>query len=255
MKYTEEMILRSQSGYCMPFEETEGKDVSMSLGYGEQTYPTTGEPFFHHGVDFDVRRYLLSAVADGTVSGIGSNGIHGMFLTVRYGKYEVTYAHIGNVFVNYGQTVRAGQTVAMSGDLLHIGTRFDGEEIDPLDFLTMLYGNVMASQQTDFGNETALTLDASVPYTEQELEALLWQWLPDYLEAIRRGWYEVPERTALSLRNIFSIGASKRYFFETMPSMSNPLGIGRRSLPLVGKVQNLLITDFLNYLKKKNVPH
>ncbi|MEG2434082.1 MAG: M23 family peptidase, partial [Acinetobacter sp.] len=50
------------------------------------------------------------------------------------------------------------------------------------------------------------------------------------------------------LRNIFSISAAKNYFFETMPSMANPLGIGQRAMPLVCKVQNLLIADFLNYL-------
>ena len=32
MKYTEEMILQSDSGYCMPFEEQPGKDVELSLG-------------------------------------------------------------------------------------------------------------------------------------------------------------------------------------------------------------------------------
>ena len=34
MKYTEEMILHSESGYCMPFEEPQGKEVEMTLGYG-----------------------------------------------------------------------------------------------------------------------------------------------------------------------------------------------------------------------------
>lgn len=48
MKYTEEMILQSESGYCMPFEERKGKDVKLSLGYGEQTDPTTGKTYFHH---------------------------------------------------------------------------------------------------------------------------------------------------------------------------------------------------------------
>lgn len=52
MKYTEEMILHSESGYCMPFEEPQGKEVEMTLGYGEQTDPGTGKPFFHHGIDF-----------------------------------------------------------------------------------------------------------------------------------------------------------------------------------------------------------
>ena len=36
MKYTEEMILQSPSGYCMPFEEDEGKDIKVLMGYGEQ---------------------------------------------------------------------------------------------------------------------------------------------------------------------------------------------------------------------------
>ena len=63
MKYTEEMILQSDSGYCMPFEEQQGKDVELSLGYGEQTDPATGEKFFHHGIDFNVRCYMLSALA------------------------------------------------------------------------------------------------------------------------------------------------------------------------------------------------
>ena len=60
MKYTEEMILHSESGYCMPFEEPQGKEVEMTLGYGEQTDPGTGKPFFHHGIDFNARGCLPS---------------------------------------------------------------------------------------------------------------------------------------------------------------------------------------------------
>ena len=51
------MILRSSSGYCMPFEEPIKQDVQMSLGYGEQKNPVTGETFFHHGIDFSVNHY------------------------------------------------------------------------------------------------------------------------------------------------------------------------------------------------------
>ena len=62
MKYTEEeMILHSDSGYCMPFEAPQGEDVELSLGYGEQTHPETGEQFFHHGIDFPVRYRMLAA--------------------------------------------------------------------------------------------------------------------------------------------------------------------------------------------------
>jgi hypothetical protein len=44
------------------------------------------------------------------------------------------------------------------------------------------------------------------------------------------------------------MSAMKNYFFETLPSMANPLGMGTRSIPLAEKVQNLLISDFLNYM-------
>jgi len=147
MKYTEEMILQSASGYCMPFEEPQGKDVEMTLGYGEQTHPATGEPFFHHGVDFNVKCHALAAVASGVVSAIANTPTHGICQTIRYGAYEVTYGHLSNVFAGFGQRVEAGRTVALSGDRLHLGVQFKGEELNPLEFLTMLYGNVRATQQ------------------------------------------------------------------------------------------------------------
>ncbi|WP_287711178.1 M23 family metallopeptidase [Bacteroides sp.] len=184
MKYTEEMILQSDSGYCMPFEEQQGKDVELSLGYGEQTDPATGEKFFHHGIDFNVRCYMLSALASGIVSGVGNDSGHGICQTIRYGEYEVTYGNLSNVFAQFGQRVKAGQTVALSGDKLHMTVRFKGEELN----------------------------------TEQ------------------------------SLRHIFTVGAMKEYFYENMPSMANPLGLGHKAMPLACKVQNLLIADFLHYL-------
>ena len=129
MRYTEEMMLQSKSGFCMPFEER-GKDVELTLGYGKQKHPITGTVFFHHGLDFEANHYLLSALASGTVSGIGNDATHGIYQVIRYGKYEVTYAHLANVFVNFGQTVKAGNVVALSGDRLHFEVKFDGKEMD-----------------------------------------------------------------------------------------------------------------------------
>lgn len=44
MNYTQEMNLQSKSGYCMPFEERKG-EVRMSLDYGTQVHPKSGEEF------------------------------------------------------------------------------------------------------------------------------------------------------------------------------------------------------------------
>lgn len=252
MKYTEEMILRSTSGYSMPFEER-GKNVEMTLGYGEQKHPVTGESFFHHGMDFNAPKYLLYALASGSVVGIGNDATHGIYQIIRYGKYEVTYGHLANVFVNFGQQVKAGHVVALCGDILHFEVRFEQNELNPIEFLTMLYGNLKATQQngqnglSEF-DSFEMTIPTQYDNDQIEIEDLMVRYLPNYMEDLYRGMYILPERTEQSLRNIFTQSASKNYFFETMPSISNPLGIGQRAMPLACKVQNLLIADFLNYL-------
>lgn len=257
MNYTEEMILHSKSGYCMPFEETRGKDVEMSLGYGEQTHPTTGKKFFHHGIDFNVHCRMLSALADGIVSGVANDSIHGISQTIRYGSYEVTYGHLSNVFAQFGQRVKAGQTVALSGNILHLETRFKDEELNPLEFLTMLYGNIRAERQasynpiTDFEDE-GMTMTTDFDKNREEIEKLMLRYLPLYMDDLRCGIYTLPEHTEQSLRHLFTMGAIKEYFYERIPSLANPLGLGHKALPLAGKVQNLLIGDFLNYLALKH---
>ncbi len=254
MIYTEEMMLHSDSGYCMPFEERNG-DVQMSLGYGEQKHPKTGEDFFHHGVDFNVDHYLLSALASGTVSGMGNDPVHGIYQRVRYGKYEVTYGHLSHVYANFGQLVRAGQTISISDRLLHLEVTFDGEELNPIEFLTMLYGNIKVMQQSGFiAEDTDDTGFPDAPFStkydedRKKIEELMMQFLPDYFTDIIRGLYQVTEHMEQSLRNLFSVGAAKEYFYEKLPSISNPLGLGKKAMPLAMKAQNLLIEDFLNYL-------
>lgn len=252
MQFTQDMMLHSDSGYCMPFEERD-KDVEMTLGYGKQKHPKTGESFFHHGIDFNAPHYMLSAIATGKVTGMGNDSVHGIYQIIRYGDYEVNYGHLSNVFVNYGQAVKAGQVVAVSANLLHIEVKFKGQELNPLEFLTMLYGNLKAvEKQGKVGMPEFVTIDMDVhtiyDKDQREIEDLMMRFLPTYLSDMQEGLYMVPEHTEQALRNIFTMSAMKNYFYETLPSMANPLGMGARSLPLAEKVQNLLIGDFLNYM-------
>jgi len=252
MNYTQEMNLVSKSGYCMPFEERNG-EVNMTLGYGKQTHPVTQEDFFHHGVDFATHRYILAAVADGVVSGIGSTPTHGLFQVIRYDRYEVTYAHLANVLAGFGTRVRAGSVVGISGDLLHVEVKYDGQEINPMEFLAMLYSNLKTVKGQGYPGMPKLeTMEMDIPTAydddREEIEELMLRFYPEYLLEVGNGGYRVPEHTEQSLRNIFSLSAVKNYFYEMMPSLANPLGIGARSIPIAAKVQGLLIGDFLNYL-------
>ena len=165
----------------------------------------------------------------------------------------MTYARLVNVFVRFGQEVKAGQAVAVSGNDLHMEVTFDGEELNPIEFLTMLYGNIQVLGKSGHGATHEFTpLDGEIKTRydrdKEGIEELMIRFLPVYMEDLFRGEYIVPEYTEQSLRNVFTVGATRNYFFESMPSMANPLGIGGRALPLASKVQNLLIADFLNYL-------
>ena len=252
MNYTQDMNLLSTSGYCMPFEEKD-RDVQLTLRYGKQKHPKTGESFFHHGIDFKTNNYFLAAVADGVVSGIGiDRKQYGLYVVIKYSKYEVTYSHMSNVFMQFGQQVKAGLAVGVSSDLLHMEVKYDGEEIDPVEFITMLYGNAKTwsekgKAQPEF---VAIDMDVHTDYDndKDEIEKLMMRFFANYMNDLHEGLYSCPQRTEQSLRHLFSAAAMKDYFYESIPSMVNPLGIGRRSMPLVSKVQNLLIGDFLNYM-------
>ena len=252
MNYTQDMNLLSTSGYCMPFEEKD-RDVQLTFRYGKQKHPKTGESFFHHGIDFKTNNYFLAAVADGVVSGIGiDRKQYGLYVVIKYSKYEVTYSHMSNVFMQFGQQVKAGLAVGVSSDLLHMEVKYDGEEIDPVEFITMLYGNAKTwsekgKAQPEF---VAIDMDVNTDYDndKDEIEKLMMRFFANYMNDLHEGLYSCPQRTEQSLRHLFSAAAMKDYFYESMPSMVNPLGIGRRSVPLVSKVQNLLIGDFLNYM-------
>jgi hypothetical protein len=246
------MILLSPSGYCMPFEERD-KEVEMTLGYGKQINQQTGVEFFHHGADFLAPHYLLSAVASGTVCGIGTDNERGTYQVIRYGDYEVVYGRLSNILAGYGEEVRAGQTVGVSDDVLHMETRFKGEEIDPIEFLTMIYGNIrgMERKEKPFG-DTSFPADdgfrTRYDADSGEIEELMLRFFPAYLKDLGSGAYHLPQRTEQSLRNMLMMASARNYFFEMIPSMENPMGLGRRSIPMGAKVQNLLLEDFLGYL-------
>jgi hypothetical protein len=226
----------------MPFEQRNGK-INMTLGYGEQT-----DGSFHHGVTFETNRYILHAVADGVVSGIGSNPELGLFQVIRYGKYEVTYGHLANVLVGFGGKVKGGSIVSISGDMLHMKVKYDGEEINPIDFLTMIYGNIKTMGKPAEIETLEMDIPTDFDDDRKEIESLMLRFYPSYLSDVNTGLYHVSDRTEQSLRNIFSLSAIKNYFYELLPSYANPLGLGQRSMPIAAKVQNLLIADFLNYM-------
>ena len=245
-KYSKEMFLQSATGYCMPYSADECEPIPV-LGYGEQKHPKTKEPFFHHGLDLTANGAKLLAVASGTVTGLGNDPVHDGYIKIRYGSYEVEYGHVMEVYAGFGQEVIAGQPVAKSGNILHIGVRFEGDEIDPTDFLAMLYNNAMSAGLVGDGTPE-IEIPSMYAKDMDEIVRLMSHYLPVYMDELRKGGYQPSEQTIQALQKAFVQSARKNYYFETLPSMTNPLGLSSRSIPLAAKVQDLIVADFLNYL-------
>lgn len=250
---TKELLLESASGFMMPFAASEEDEVQVSLGFGEQKHPLTGEKFNHKGVDFIAHDLPLFALATGTVVGVGTDAIHENYIITKYGKYEVKYGHVREAYANYGMPVVAGLQIAQSGDFLHFEVSHQGETLSPMDFLAMIYGNMQQLEAmgikgcyrlANMGVKVQTDYDAD----QDEILQLMLRWWPAYMNDLRIGAYLPPARMEQSLRNVFAQSAERNYLFDTIPQIANPLGLSSRGAPLAGKVQNLLIADFLNYL-------
>lgn len=263
MEYKQSMNLVSPSGYAMPFELSESTPLEITLGYGKQTHPVTGKEFFHHGVDFKVYPHTwLKALATGVVSGIASDREKGFNITVNYRNYaagssavyDVVYSHIKESFCNFGKSVNTGDNIAVCDDTLHIEVRFNGDEIDPIEFLTMVRDNLIVyEQKTIQGNNPEIaTLDFKVetPYDSQqsEIDQMYQRFFGKYMIDLLTSRYKVPNGTEQVLRDVLAEGASSGAYYEHTPSMLNPLGLGERSLGIIGRIQTILTHDFLNYL-------
>ena len=162
-----DMLLESGSGYMMPFALEEKEELPTTLGYGKQRHPMTGEEFNHLGVDFAIKNRDLYAVASGMIVGAGNDALHDNYIVAKYGKYEVTYGHLAEAYTGYGESVSAGDKIAKSGDFLHVGIRFNGQDIDPMVFLSMIWANIqqlaamgIQKQPTEesFGNKNIKTV-------------------------------------------------------------------------------------------------
>lgn len=251
MDYTQEMFLLSESGYAMPFQEDE-KPVEVLLSYGQQKHPKTQQDFFHKGWDIKAPDYVLQALATGVVIGITTDEERGMSLFIRYGRYDVTYSHLKHCLVKFGDHVVARQNVGTTKRFFHLGIKMGAEDVDPQDFLQMIYSNMLTFEQAESGN-TRIPVgnyDIHTDYddSKEEMEQLMIRFMPEFLGAVSRGSYKVADNDVAALRGIFTNAYHDRCFYQTMPSLSNPLGFGDRAIPYIAQFQNMIMRFMLDFV-------
>src|SRR2546430_13259153 len=95
----------------------------------------------HPGVDIAVPEGPpVRAAGGGMVAAAGIDPAYGLFVLLRHAQgYETMYGHASRLLVREGDSVQAGQVIALSGTSgrstaphLHFEIRRDGRSLDPL---------------------------------------------------------------------------------------------------------------------------
>lgn len=116
----------------------------VSSACGARENPILHKQEVHDGVDIAVSEGTdVLAVKSGTVTEVRTSATYGKLL--RYETtdgYTIFYAHLSEILVKKGETIKQGQVVARSGNTglstgphLHYGIYRDGVLLDPMEYL------------------------------------------------------------------------------------------------------------------------
>ena len=128
------------SWYEPPFETAAPVADTVCSGFGYRLHPILGEIKFHYGTDFAASAGTdISAFAGGTVRFAGSSDSYGNYVSIDHGEgWSSLYAHCSYLYVHTGQSVSAGEKIALvgatghvTGPHLHFELQRDGVYLNP----------------------------------------------------------------------------------------------------------------------------
>ena len=133
----------SADGFCSPIGS--GWESRVTSEFGSRIDPISHRPKNHTGMDMAVPTGTpLRAALPGTVTISKYNaGGYGYYVMIDHGSGLATlYGHCSSLLVQAGQTVEAGDIIALSGSTgrstgphLHFEVRVHGERTDPRKYL------------------------------------------------------------------------------------------------------------------------
>lgn len=119
----------------------------ISMMFGQNVHPITGNWYIHKGMDFATWRSgdPIIATANGRVVNAAFSESFGYYVIIqhKYGYYT-RYAHMSSFIVKKGQTVSQGevigymgQTGVATGPHLHYEVHIGSEVVDPAEFINV----------------------------------------------------------------------------------------------------------------------
>jgi murein DD-endopeptidase MepM/ murein hydrolase activator NlpD len=116
----------------------------ITSGFGPRYHPVLGYGRMHTGLDFRAPYGSeIHAAAGGRVVWSGARGGYGNAVVIDHGnQYATLYGHASQLFVDVGEQVATGDTIAAAGSTglatgphLHFEVRILGNPVDPAQYL------------------------------------------------------------------------------------------------------------------------
>ncbi len=118
--------------------------VRFSSAYGWRIHPLEGIRKFHHGVDLAAPEGTpIYATRSGVVTAAGYGSANGNYVTINHGDgFTTMYLHMTHYIVSEGDIVSAGQKIgecgntgASKGNHLHFGIYYNGQSVNPANYI------------------------------------------------------------------------------------------------------------------------
>lgn len=131
----EEIKFFRSSGFLLPLSS-----LKITSPFGKRLDPFTKHDTFHGGIDLRAKKgSRVMASKSGKVVHSGTAGEYGNLVVIEHEfGYKTYYGHLSKIHVRAGQTVRAGDIIAESGNTgrsngphLHFEVRKDGRQTRP----------------------------------------------------------------------------------------------------------------------------
>lgn len=145
-KYNKQIFKKSSLAAWPCQWEKPLKSVAVSQ-FGSVRTLASGLTYHHKGLDLRARSLTpIRSVADGTVLSTDDQVVGGKTINIDHGKGVISrYLHLTEFKVSAGQSIKAGELVALSGTSgraeaphLHWEMRVHGIAVDPLELLDLM---------------------------------------------------------------------------------------------------------------------
>lgn len=116
--------------------------IRVTSNFGLRKDPFTGKRAEHSGVDLKARYEKVYAMTAAKVIVVTEDNLSGKYIKLESDSVILSYCHLSEVLVAEGDSVTAGQAVAVSGNTgrstgphLHVTCRLNGRLVDPMEMI------------------------------------------------------------------------------------------------------------------------